>query len=233
MSDPISTSNACRTPVPNYDAMMSEATGMALQPGVTVNRTPEAPHHDPTGAVATGGVGLSLDTVGEAAITAGGGFLTAAAGSALAMYEQVASGVHTLQDGEKAGVLHDHNVLRGALAYFEGRAGSPEVQNRAQREPAFAEGLRRAEAFLMNTNNSARVAEFARTIRSASDAGIGAVTSGRDRGAEFECRMASDAVFRDGVTYARALRASEPAEFARRQALDHAVSDARRGQLRP
>lgn len=233
MPDPISSTNICRTPAPDYDAMMSEATGMPLQGGATVNRTPEAPRHDPTGTLVTGTAGVVVDTFGEAAAT-GGGVVASAAGSALAVYELISSAAHTFGDGEKARVLHDHNVLRGALAYFEGRAGSPEVINRAQRDPAFAEGLRRADAFVRtNAVNSSRVVEFTETIRRAAEAGISAVSSGRDRGAEFECRLASDIVFRHGVEYARALRERVPAEFARRQALDNAVNDARRGQFRP
>ena len=200
---------------------------------MTVNRTPEAPRHSAGGAVATGTVGVGFDTIGQAVHT-GTGVLFEFAGGALAVYEQIAAVAHTLEDGEKAGILHDHTVLRGALAYFEGRAGSPEVVNRAQRDPAFAEGLRRADAFVRtDVGNSGRVAQFARVIREASDAGIRAVTSGKDRGAEFECRLASDAVFRDGVTYARALRERDPAEFARRQALETSVADARHAQIRP
>lgn len=233
MGDPVSNSNVCRIPVPNYDAMMSEATGLPLSPGVTVNRTPEAPEHSAGGAVATGTVSVSIDTIGEGVAT-GGGVALQMIGSALGAYEQLAAVVHTLGDGEKTRVLHDHTVLRGALAYFEGRAGSPEVVNRAQRDPAFAEGLRRADAFVRtNAANADRVTQFARTIRVAADAGISAVVGGRDSGAEFECRLSSDAVFRDGVTYARALRERDPAEFARRQALEQSVTDARRGQLRP
>lgn len=233
MGDPVSNSNVCRTPVPNYDAMMSEATGLPLSAGVTVNRTPEAPRHGAGGAIATGSVSVAIDTIGEGVAT-GGGVAMLMLGGAIGAYEQLAAVVHTLEDGEKARVLHDHTVLRGALAYFEGRAGSPEVVNRAQRDPAFAEGLRRADTFVRtNVANADRVTQFARTIRMASDAGISAVVGGRDSGAEFECRLSNDAVFRDGVTYARALREGDPAEFARRQVLEQSVSDARRAQLRP
>lgn len=96
---------------------------------------------------------------------------------------------------------YHYDMMRGALAGLEGRAGDPAVVREAAGNMAFRDGLSRAEAADAPTFFAA-----VRAVERSRDAGYAAVVEGRDHGPTFERRYHGDLAFHHAVDEARRTR---------------------------
>lgn len=235
MPDPIRP-NLCPA-TPDVEGMLREATGL---PNALVAPPPPASSH--TGQqVAEGAVHLGTDAILHSTEAAGAGTAGGAAWLGAAILAPIAAGVggammivHADEEGRRRDAAHQSEVLRGALAFLEGRSGSPEVVAQAARSPGYAEGLRRMEREAATLGGSERLVQIAAVIRREVREGGEAVLRGDDRGECFEQRMARDPAFRHGVEHMRRLRDESPLEFLQQKLrlaeMDDQVAESRARQ---
>lgn len=159
-----------------------------------------------------GGVQLGQGTLGAAVAAA-------ETASPLLLEVGLIAGIARELEGADAANRQLHTErMEGALAALEGRADDTDVRRRAERNPAYAEGIRAAESFArLHPTEFARAVEMVRASR---NAGIAAVALGRDRTPAAQQRYASDPAFRHAVDYMRRLDRSpaqggDPTGFAR------------------
>lgn len=221
-SGPVSNDPACRPY--DFDAMMHDATKVTHAPAI-----PSNVHLDTTPPDVAGDgvpiVGGALDTAADvAALAAEGGsgaataFGFATTGPAIALGLGLAEIAHEDAVGRRNAIIHDRDVLQGALAAMEGRADEPQVRARRQTSPGFDEGFRRVDQF--NREHPAQCERMLAAVQASVAAGTQAVLFGRDSGPEFDCRYQQDVVFHHAVDQARSDRAHDPDAFAR----DHSLS---------
>jgi hypothetical protein len=174
----------------------------------------EGAHAAATGIEAVG-AGIELLEVGG---VVGSGSVSLAGAAGLAIVGTYATWVGAILEGEQRGIAYDSEMMRGALAVFEGRLDDPETRVEMQQNPAFRDGAGRAERLYYTDHE--RFLAIASGVRNVAAQGAESVYRGRDAGPAFEHRYEQELPFRHAVDEARALRAEDPAAFeaARRDA---------------
>lgn len=184
--------------------------------------------HGGVTAMEAAGVGVEL---GEVVGVVGAGSLALEGAALVAIGGSYAAWVGAIFEAEANGIAYDSEMMRGALAVFEGRLDDPETRIEMQNNPAFRDGAGRAERLFYSDQD--RFMSIATGVRNVGAQGADAVYSGRDSGPEFERRYETELPFRHGVDVARGLREDDPARYEanRRQAtqLREGIDRARAG----
>jgi len=234
MADPISNQpNVCN---PNdFDALLHEVTDNPVRPPIpaSVHVDTQVPAEAPpidmlvdtSGDLLSEGAGVAAESVGRSVL-----FLGSALGPLLMLHTGLEVLAHAHEEGHRLGLLHDRDVLRGALAALESRAGDPRVVAERHSNPAFDEGFRRLDAY---RGDPRRMAEVLSQVRTSMHAGAEAVVSGRDSGPEFECLYRGDIVFHHAVDYMRFAREHALPDYENARALHDQVAQQRAAVGRP
>jgi hypothetical protein len=175
----------------------------------------EAAHGGLT-AIEAGATAIELLEVGGV-IASGSAMLAGSA--AMSIVATYGAWVGAILEGEARGVAYDSEMMRGALAVFEGRLDDSETRIEMERNPAFRDGARRAERLYYRDHE--RFVAIATGVRNVATQGRDAVYRGVDSGPAFERRYAEELPFRHAVDEARAQRERDPEAFdaARRDAM--------------
>lgn len=162
-------------------------------------------------------VGVELLEIGGAvhASTAVGVAALEVAGPAMGIIGAYALWIGSIYEAEQNGIAYDSEMMRGALAVFEGRLDDAETRVEMENNPAFRDGAGRAERLFYSDNE--RFMSIATGVRNVGAQGANAVYAGRDSGPEFERRYERELPFRHGVDVARGLREDDPARFSAQQ----------------
>ena len=214
MTDPIINPLGCR-PLP-VDEGLHEATG-ARADVVGARPIPGESAGTVAAHLATEGTHAGIAAAEAAGLLEGGAaFVAGAITGPLMVTIGYAIGIeHAYTEGDRQNRELHREILRGAVAAFEGRTDSPDVQAECERSPGYAQGVRSARE--MGETSPARAELFraiAGQVRAAKRGGMLAVAEGQDRGPEFDARYQDDLAFRHGVDYMRRLDAENPALFA-------------------
>lgn len=169
------------------------------------------------GVTALEGVGAGVELL-EIGGVVGSGSVGLAGAAGLAIAGTYATWVGAILEGEQRGIAYDSEMMRGALAVFEGRLDDAETRVEMQQNPAFRDGAGRAERLFYTDHD--RFLAIAAGVRNVASQGAEAVYRGLDAGPAFERRYAQELPFRHAVDEARALRTEDPTAFeaARREA---------------
>jgi hypothetical protein len=171
--------------------------------------------HGGVTALEAAGAGVEL---AEVAGVVGGASLALDGAALAAIVGSYALWIGSIYEAEQNGIAYDSEMMRGALAVFEGRLDDPETRIEMENNPAFRDGAARAERLFYSDHE--RFMSIATGVRNVGAQGADAVYAGRDSGPEFERRYEQELPFRHGVDTARGLREDDPARFEaeRRQA---------------
>ncbi len=201
---------------PPIEDHLRDASG-ARPDATTAPRSTEADHTDHVvhGGLEGGHAALFTAEVfhvggaaGGAAATIAGPFL------ALAGYGLLIN--HAYEEGDRRNLEHNDQMLRGALAAFEGRADDPAVVAERRQNPGYDQGIRMVERFART--HPREFQQVHRAVVASNRGGQLAVAQGHDEGPEFERRYDADPAFRHGVGYMRRLRDRDPEAFERKAA---------------
>jgi len=200
MTAPVCSSSTA--PRESIDSLIHDATG--ARDDVRLDSTPPVVHgrnvqHEELESVILGAAEVAAEHYGVAL----GPFTTG--------YEMLSGMASDFRRGREENTLYHYDMMRGALAAFELRAGDREVVSTQATNPAYRDGFDRAQALMT------RDGDFAMQIRSAVLAteteGYAAVVSGRDHGPKFERRYRDDLCFKHAVDHARGHRESDDARW--------------------
>ncbi len=168
--------------------------------------------HGGVTAVEAVGAGIELAEVAGVVTEATVAGTAALEGAALAaIVGSYALWIGSIYEAEQNGIAYDSEMMRGALAVFEGRLDDPETRIEMENNPAFRDGAARAERLFYSDHE--RFMSIATGVRNVGAQGADAVYAGRDSGPEFERRYEQELPFRHGVDTARGLREDDPARF--------------------
>lgn len=205
MTDPISRT-ATHLPTAVLDPALREIAG--AHPEATL----EGHEHDDTihaAAAGAEGLGALVHNAGDFSEAFGLEILGEAVAIPLAWIQFAGAFV----EGEERNVANQGVVLEGTLAVLEGRRDDVETARRMQSDPAFAQGVRAADAYFQ-----AHPHEFAAAragVENVMAQGRLAVFQGRDSGPEFQRRYETELPFRHAVDDARHDRRYDPRSFER------------------
>lgn len=215
MTDPVRVcSSPSPTPMtpPHGDDVLRETVGTA-RPDASATHHREEEH----GLMSAHGAGLAVElglegvgAIGETALGSGAvalemaGPAAAVVGGAMLLYG-------AWFEADEGARQFDSEMMRGALAAFEGRLDDEPVQTQRQTSPGFDDGARRVERLALQ--DPARFDCLRQAVMAVESEGASAVYTGRDSGAAFDERFSTDLPFRHGVERARKERITAPDGF--------------------
>ncbi len=129
--------------------------------------------------------------------------------AALTGTAMVCGAAESFREGRILNEQYHYDMMRGALAGLEGRAGTPEVRAELGRNPAFRDGMQRVERA-----DPYLVDDAITRVRRSRDEGYRAVVSGQDSGPAFLQRYHDDLAFHHAVDHARTARAANGPRWA-------------------
>lgn len=126
-------------------------------------------------------------------------------------FELLHGAASDIRRGDEENQRYHYDMMRGVLAVFETRSGSPDVVRERASNPAFRDGCDRAERII--AQDAELTERLMNAVRTTEIEGYAAVVTGRDHGATFERRYRDDLCFKHAVDHARSHRDSGDARW--------------------